>query len=196
MFLHQTQEGGSLDLESSARKKAIRNAIHSVFDISKFRSPHAVTLTMKQARYIGGLCYIKLTETEASQNLRHFLNVVNRKVFGSGGVRKGERLNCYPVLECDSVRFHYHLCLDKPDALTIEGFTALIHKTWRRTNFGYKEVEVKPCDAGWIPYMTKFQTKSDGYADAIDWINYHISEREVYKLLLNPIAKYLRSLSA
>jgi hypothetical protein len=45
---------------------------------------------MKQARYIGGRCYIRLTPIEASQNLRHFLNVVNRKVFGSGGVRKGD----------------------------------------------------------------------------------------------------------
>ena len=165
-------------MESSARKKAIRNAIHSVFDISKFRSPHAVTLTMKQARYIGGLCYIKLTETEASQNLRHFLNVVNRKVFGSGGVRKGERLNRYPVLECDSVRIHYHLCLDKPDALTIEGFTALIHKTWRRTNLVTKgRSKAGAMLDGFV--WTSFQTKFDGYADAIDWINYHISEREV-----------------
>jgi hypothetical protein len=87
-------------------------------------------------------------------------------VFGSGGVRKGERLNCYPVLERDSVRFHYHMCLDKPDALTLEQYTALICQAWWKSNFGYQEVDVKPCDARWIAYMTKFQTKSEGYADS------------------------------
>jgi hypothetical protein len=138
-----------------------------------------VTLTLKQCYCVNGVV-VRLTPLEASQNLTHFLNVINRKSFGKVGVRKGKRVRCFPALEGDgkSVRFHYHLCLDKPEALTIEQFTALIHKTWLKTNFGYYQIDVRPCDDGWISYMTKYRSKSE-FADAIDWMNYNNSERAV-----------------
>ena len=119
-----------------------------------------------------------LTKIEASENLKHFLNLVNRAVYGKSGVRKKYRVNCLPALEDYNVRPHYHLCLDKPERMTMEQFTLIIHQSWSKTYFGFKEIDVKICDGGWIGYMTKYKTK-ENFADSIDWLNYHNSERAV-----------------
>jgi hypothetical protein len=145
--------------------------VRSKFDISLFGCPTAVTLTLKQSYRVGGFT-VPLTEIDATQNLRHFLNLLNRKIFGNG-VRQGRHIGCYAVREGNgkSVRFHYHLCLDKPDQLEDEEFMMLIRQSWLKTRFGYPEIEISMrCDAGYIDYMLKLKTKDD-FASSIDWLN-------------------------
>jgi hypothetical protein len=154
-----------------------RSAVLSQFDISDFNCPLAVTLTLKQCYRVNGIVDW-IDPIKASQNLRHFLNVLNRKSFGKVGVRKERRLDCYPVLEDAAGRLHYHLCLEKPKTRTPEQFTALIHQVWGKTRFGYREIDVRPCDDGWIDYMTKFRSKPN-LPDSIDWNNYSNSGRAV-----------------
>jgi hypothetical protein len=72
-------------------------------------------------------------------------------------------------------RRHFHLCLDKPESLSIEDFSTLINECWQKTWFGYDEIVVKECDSGWLSYMAKFRTKDD-YSDSIDWLNFNNSE--------------------
>jgi hypothetical protein len=55
-------------------------ALLDFLDISHWKNPVAITLTMKQGRFIGRT-FVKLTPELSSQNLRHFRNVMNRKAF-------------------------------------------------------------------------------------------------------------------
>lgn len=157
--------------------KKFRDAACSLFQTTNFKNPVAVTLTMKQCCVFNGSRF-PLTDTGATQNLRHFRNLVNRKIFGKAGVRKKRQMNCYAFVENKNVRPHYHLCLDKPDDMTMEQFTVIIHRAWSKTYFGYYEIDVKACDSGWISYMMKDKTKLV-FADSIDWLNYYNSERAV-----------------
>lgn len=154
-----------------------RCAAFELMDISHWNCPFAVTLTLKQAYYDGDI-RVALGAYDASKNLTHFLNLMNKAVFNKAALRRGEKLNCIPVIEDGNVRPHYHLCLDKPAELSDEHFIALVETCWRKTKFGYVETQIKPCDAGWLSYMTKYQTES-AYTDSIDWLNFHNSDRAV-----------------
>ena len=127
-----------------------------------WKSPFAVTLTMKLAYHKDG-CTVPLTPERASQNLKHFLNILNCKAFGKGGMRKGMKLTCLPTIEDNGVRLHFHLCLEKPEGLTDVGFAELIERSWAKTRFGYRQIDAKPCHDtdGWIDYITKYRTKSE-----------------------------------
>lgn len=154
-----------------------RHAALAMMDITNWNCPFAVTLTLKQA-YNDGHARVALGAYDASKNLTHFLNLMNKAVLSKAALRRGQKLNCIPVIEDGNVRPHYHLCLDKPDDLSDEHFIALVETCWRKTKFGYTETQIKRCDAGWVRYITKYQTKS-AYADSIDWLNFHNSDRAV-----------------
>jgi hypothetical protein len=125
----------------------------------------AVTLTMKQGDAFG-----KLDSIKASQNLRHFLNRLNRQAFGKRFQRFDKRLRVFAVLE-NSVaqRLHYHLVLES--AWNDARYTELvISESWQKTRFGHREIHVgHSVDATWIGYITKFKTAGD----SIDWENCH-----------------------
>lgn len=134
---------------------------------------YAVTLTLgphlptHEARYL------------AQGNLRHFLNTLNRRVFGNKFTREGLRLPCVAVLEGnDAVRPHYHLLVGKPLTFREEEFIAHFEKQWPRTHYGAVEVHMEPCDAGWLHYMLKKRTK-DNYELSIDWTNTFLGVRGV-----------------
>ena len=154
--------------------QAIQNSVRQWVDIDTWHHPFAVTLTLKQR--IGGdggvsAASESLTPEIASRNLRHWLNVMNKQVYGSAAQRHGRRLPVFAVLEGSSgKRLHYHLIIDCPrDELTV-AFPAMVVTTWRKTLWGYDQTVVKPCDAGWLTYMTKLRDKPD-FASAIDWMN-------------------------
>jgi len=124
----------------------------------------AVTLTMKQQSR--GL---KLDEIKASQNMRHFLNLMNTEHFGPNFKRYNKRLLVIPSLGRSPVgRLHYHLAIKMPDPDLSERFMRTIESFWSKTDFGDKEIKIKDAydPSGWNYYLTK--------ADAeIDWENIH-----------------------
>ena len=132
-----------------------------------FRNPVAVTLTMKQ--FSQGQW---IDEISCSVNLRHFLNRLNKKVFGNGFGRYRKRLQVVAVQEWSSThRLHLHLIISRPDQLNLAQFVALVRDCWSKTRFGYYEAYFEDCaDTGWLDYMLKGRTKSD-LADFIDWTN-------------------------
>ena len=139
----------------------------------EWRNPCAVTLTLKLS-ISSDRVRTNLDEMKASENLRHFFNRFNRAAFGKGWHRKALGLNCVPVFEGSTlVRPHYHLCIDRPENMSLDDFASAIATHWSETHWGYNEVDVQPCENvnGWLNYITKRRTKSD-YADSIDWINY------------------------
>ena len=154
-----------------------QSAFRAFARVDHWRAPHAVTLTMKQCDLSldGQQGYsIYLDAQKASQNFRHFLNLLNRAALGKGATRHGRRIRLIAVLEGGKARrLHYHAALDCPRDDLVERFPSMITEAWRNTQFGHCQIDIqRDADAGWINYISKLRDKPD-YADAIDWVNYH-----------------------
>jgi len=137
----------------------------------------AVTLSAKQK--IGALW---LDETLLKQNVEHFLNRLNRQLFGNGYTRHGKHFHGFYTVEggVGDTRLHAHLTLEIPEEnsgaslrnrLRMNRFRLLfeIRKAWRKTLFGYHQVVAKDIHdlAGWVDYSTKKRTKPTDYLSAI-----------------------------
>ena len=145
-------------------KSHIRNYLDNV-DLSRFIG---VSLTMKQN--VDGQI---LDPFLSSQNLRHFMNLLNKKVYGNRFSRYGLKLQIFPVLE-NSVRdrLHYHLIIESPVDMDFDRLNHIIHTLWMTTRFGYREFHIdQTIDDGWIKYITKFLHKDD----QVDWENVHLN---------------------
>ena len=142
----------------SSRRKSVRDWL--------YRHDHqnwlGLTLTLKQM--VDG---VRLDEIISSQNLRHFLNLLNKSIFGNRFKRFGKRIETVPVLEkSETDRFHFHICIKKPDEEKNLRFEQRIRNCWLKTSWGYNELHVhRKIDNGWIDYITK--------SDDIDWNNFH-----------------------
>ena len=108
-----------------------------------------------------------------SQNLRHFMNVLNKSVYGNRFSRYGIKLQIFPVLEKSSGdRLHYHLIIEHPRELPLIRFKDLIRSSWIKTRFGHREIHIDDSiDRGWTNYITKFQSMTD----QVDWENVHLN---------------------
>lgn len=139
---------------------------------SRYQWDTAVTLTLKQAVRVNGQ-FRGLDRIEASQALKHFLKVLERRLWPHAS-RNCCRLQTFPIYEGTSIhRPHYHLALLRPSHVCAERFAALIQEAWSKTTWGYSQNLVTTADVGWITYITKLRTKAD-YFDAIDWENVHL----------------------
>ena len=123
-----------------------------------------VTLTMKQRMNNKSLDGIS-----SSQNLRHFLNVLNKKCFGNAYKRFDKRLKVFPSLERSSDgRWHFHLILENPYPNNPMKFERMIEFTWFKTSYGYRHIDVRHrINNGWGDYITKFDHRDN----EIDWSN-------------------------
>jgi hypothetical protein len=132
------------------------------FDVN---NTFGVTLTLRQ-----GIKSQKLDEISCSQNLRHFLNVLNQKVFGNRVKRFNKRLRVLPILEISKGnRLHYHLTLENPFPKDPNRFSDLIEVVWNKTKFGHRHIHIhKNVNWEWNDYITKFNNSRD----QIDWMNY------------------------
>jgi len=131
------------------------------FDISNC---FGVTLTMKQR-----VNNKSLDNISSSQNLRHFLNVLNKNCFGNAYKRFDKRLRVLPSLERSSDgRWHYHLILENPYPSNPIKFERMIESTWFKTSYGYRRIDIKhSINEGWCDYITKFDHRDN----EIDWGN-------------------------
>lgn len=132
------------------------------FDVN---NTFGVTLTLRQ-----GIKNQKLDEISCSQNLKHFLNVLNQKVFGNRVKRFNKRLRVLPILEMSKGnRLHYHLTLENPYPKDPNRFSDLIEVVWNKTKFGHRHIHIhKNVNWEWNDYITKFNNSND----QIDWMNY------------------------
>jgi hypothetical protein len=150
-----------VSLLSSQLKEDLKKYVVD-FDID---NTFGVTLTLRQ-----GIKNQKLDEISCSQNLRHFLNVLNQKVFGNQVKRFNKRLKVLPVLEMSKGnRLHYHLTLENPYPQDPNRFSDLIEVVWNKTKFGHRHIHIhKNVNWEWNDYITKFNNSND----QIDWMNY------------------------
>ena len=158
-----------------SRNSALQHSLRQWFRLADWQHPFATTLTLRQSVTVndGHLAtQVWLTDTLASQNLRHFLNRLNRSIYGKASSRFGKGVSCIPVLEGGgSKRLHYHAVIDCPRTNIVLEFPQLVAEHWRSTQWGYWQIDCQPKpDQNWINYITKFRDKPD-YSDAIDWVN-------------------------
>ena len=160
-------------IECLAYQKSFRDFAR----IDHWSAPHAVTLTLRQglmASLPGGDTFVPLTRQEASQNYRHFLNILNGRVFGKAAKRFGRRVNSISTIEGGGggKRLHIHGIIDCSSQDLLPEFPAVVSEAWHRTQWGLKQIDIKSgADAGWTKYISKLRDKPN-YADAIDWQNY------------------------
>jgi hypothetical protein len=156
---------------SHSNNRALREAAIAFSDISEWANPTAVTLTLKKGIMRDGV-FISATPERCAQNLKHALNVLNRKIYRNKA--RKVRIECIPVLEQDANgRFHYHLALNRPAAISELLFPLRVKSVWEKTDWGYRQSDFQAgADRGWIEYMTKFRSKSE-FDLAIDWGNFH-----------------------
>jgi hypothetical protein len=155
-----------------------------IFDEDKFRvelvdwylsnpipNPFSLTITLKQR--VGSH---QLDVIGTSTNTKHFLNRLNKKVFGNRFQRFGIRLKSFVVIEGDSDhRLHTHMIIEKPIHLSDERFRSLVKESIEKTKFGYNQIQIDPLiteldETKWFLYLTKRRSKTD-LSSNIDWMN-------------------------
>ncbi|MEM8576735.1 MAG: hypothetical protein AAGF60_02690 [Pseudomonadota bacterium] len=143
----------------------------------KVPNPVNVTLTFK-LRAEGQW----LTRDAAEQNIKHFRNLLNRRLFGNACKRHGRQLRTLIVHEgTEWTRHHIHGAIELPEGWEINDFKQLVMSLWMRTRFGYREhhfevpatAEREDC---WLYYCFKKRTKLD-FASSVDWANSTCFER-------------------
>lgn len=152
-----------------------QSALREWIDISKWKNPCFVTLTMKKGKTYysnSGSTRKKITKYEASSNFRHFLNILNKRIFGNGFTRYGKCMTVFAVLEGTKTKhLHYHAIIDVPLGKGINNFEQMVLETWLATEWGDKQIDVKfNANQGAVNYMTKTRDKYS-VADSIDWSN-------------------------
>lgn len=139
--------------------------IREFIDSFEFNRCLAVTLTMKK-RSSGQ----KLDQINAPNNLRHFLNVINRKVYKNKFTRYNKKLTIIPVLEWSyGIEWHYHLIIEIPETIPIADLKKIIRDAWLGSHFGNPSTRLEEIYniTGWIGYITKF----DHPYSRVDWEN-------------------------
>ena len=106
----------------------------------------AITPTLKQALQSDSGAWMKITDHLCRQAHRHFMNLLNRAVFGAAFRRYGKRLRVLPVLEEGEVRtrtlrswefgksgrWHIHCAIELPSHFDAIALEKLIRKCWAR----------------------------------------------------------------
>jgi len=134
-------------------------------------NPLNFTFTQKQR-----FCNQNIDNQISETNFYHFLNRLNRKVFGNSCVRFNKGIKSFVVREYDEIkRHHLHTILETPKHIELIDYVTLINECWLDTDWGYKETHYeKPInedrEIGWLNYILKNYNHQTNF-DCIDWSN-------------------------
>jgi hypothetical protein len=176
------------------RSDPFESAKSHFFDTGSWGPFCDVTLTVKQGRQSDTGTWIKISDHPCRQAFRHFMSLLNRKVYGAAFRRYGRRLRVLAVLEKGEVRaralrswergtsgrWHVHCAIELPSHFDAVALERLIRHCWAKVEWGHGRILVRDgANAGWISYMLKDRQKSefDGFLDCI-----------IIESLHNPIA--------
>jgi hypothetical protein len=143
---------------------------------------HAVTLTFdpkKIAAFTGQFNRsVSINEKEMVEryqdSLRHFINRLDRALFGNASQRHGNRLLFVPVIEGlnNGEVPHYH-CSVGISQDRAEEFAEKVKTCWSQVPFSGFQIKVESYrDAGWLSYSTKGSKFIN--RPSIDWQNIRI----------------------
>ena len=122
------------------RSDPIESAKSHLFDTSSWGDFCDVTLTLKQGHQPDSGGWVQIEDYRCRQAFRHFMNLLNRAVYGSAFRRYGKRLRVLPVLEKGEVRarslrpwergtsgrWHIHCAIELPSHFDAVAFENLI----------------------------------------------------------------------
>jgi hypothetical protein len=154
----------------------------SLFDTAHWHSIFDVTLTLKQARKSDNGRWVRIDEHECRRAFHHFMNLLNRAVYGTTVRRFGKGIRVIPVLEKETGgRWHIHCAIEPPDhadgiVMDAVSFESLIHDCWSKVHWAYEVDLVRDnADRGWIEYLLKPHQKSglEAWSDSIDWDSFY-----------------------
>ena len=134
----------------------------------------AVTLNLKQSRIVyddrGRSFYIPLTDEQINKTVRHFINLINRSMYGNNWRRFNQRIDVFSVRE-KSNRHHLHLRIKIPsptptslsDLKQQSQITQKLMKSirycWKGMDWGYGLNRLSLSDNGWTEYQMKKRSK-------------------------------------
>jgi hypothetical protein len=141
-----------------------------LFDTSDWSSIWDLTLTLKQAlkhperretKYRP--IWYPIDEYQCRSAFRHFMNLLNRAVYGNAVRRNGKQLRVLPILEKEEHgRWHFHAAIEPPPHMEPDQFKTVIRRCWSKVDWAYQMTMVRPnADRGWINYMLKNRQKSE-----------------------------------
>ena len=137
----------------------------------------ALTLNLKQCRHVTDLdknrtFKIWITESDIHNTVRHFVNLLNRRMFGNHWKRDGRRLEVLAVSE-KSNRHHLHLRIKTPiqtantlselkanSQITLRLITA-ITECWKKLDWSYSRKRLTHANNGWTEYQFKNSTLTE-----------------------------------
>lgn len=88
---------------------------------------------------------VNLNKALCTTTVQKFLSLLNTKVYGNAAKKYNKKLFCVPVLEggTDSIKYHLHLTIWKPERLSDYDFEKLITKLWLKTMFGNRIMKIE-----------------------------------------------------
>jgi hypothetical protein len=149
-----------------------KTALIQLCETSHWHSVVGLTFNLKQSDVtpLGG--FVRIDELTAKKAFRHYMNVLNRRIYGAAFRHHGKRLRVIPILEKSADgRWHYHAAIEPPRFQDKSAFGGIAMDVWLQTPLGYGHGEISVnADGGWIAYMAKLRGKSglDEYFDCID----------------------------
>ncbi|HEY1612111.1 MAG TPA: hypothetical protein VGF97_00285 [Rhizomicrobium sp.] len=172
------------------RPDPFESAKSLLFDTTNWRPFCDVTLTLKQACQSDNGAWIKIDDYPCRQAFRHFMNLLNKAVYGAAFRRHRKRLRVLPVLEKGEVRasalrswergtcgrWHIHCAIELPTHLDGVALEKLIRRCWGRVELGCSRILVRDgANAGWIGCMLKSHQKAkfDCFLDCIIVESWH-----------------------
>ena len=157
------------------KERLMKEHLVEWYQHSPIQHPFSVTITMKQR-----LNSFQLDSIRTSTNTKHFLNRLNKKMFGNKTKRFGVKVDSFVVVEGDTDhRLHTHLIIGRPSHITHDQFVSLISQSVEKTQWGYNQIDIQKLETDldhmkWFFYLLKERSKTDLQSN-IDWLNTHIS---------------------
>jgi hypothetical protein len=166
----------------------LSNTTRSYLTKTKIENPLLVTFTLKQMIQVYnefGSHLVKGNRITYETNFRHFMNRLNKKVYGNASKRFEKRLKVLAIIEggVGGIRYHYHGVIQTPPHLlnsSLNEKTKFINDSWKETRWGYNINDVRYPSTedggveGWIHYITKSRSKQYDLSTSVDWLNYHL----------------------
>jgi hypothetical protein len=160
-----------------------------LLDISHWHAVWALTLTLRQScsytalhdqrneQWLGRNIIFWLNRYQCEQAFHHFMNLLNRKIYGKAFYRHNKCINVIPILEKDKGgRWHIHAAIEPPLHMDAAEFESLIQHCWQKTHWGYDRITInQSANRRWIKYMLKPSQKSglEAWVDCIGWNSLH-----------------------
>jgi len=147
----------------------------------------AITLTYRETDSQHSSKYVPNYQ-KTSQDIKHFLNIINKKVYGRQSRNYKRRLKCVNVFEFNSsTGLHVHMALENPEDWHIPDAekASLILNAWMSMKCSGSENANKLIRiyeiSGWINYC--FKDINDYNTERVDVANLHLISEIIQKSL-------------